>query len=183
MICPKCNSKFKGHLNFCPKCGYLFNNKVVDNYSEAFMSYYLEPYINNNFEPNGFPKMYYLIVGWFYAIMKKMYRTTLYLLFWFLLLLYSIKHWSDILLIFIKLYPTGIFIIIFFVVLFVKYYITLLTTFINKDIIYKCRKIIKNENDKEKINKLIIKDTKNDYMLLSISIIITIIITALYFLY
>ena len=184
MECPKCNSKYKGKLNFCPKCGYLFDSKIVDSYSSAHLSYYLETYINNNFESNGFPKVYYLLFGWFYAITKKMYRTTLYLLFWFLLLLFSIKHWTDVLLIFIRLYPVGVFIIIFFVVLFVKYYITLLTKCINNDILIKCKKILKNvENDnQELINNLIKDDNKNNYKLLTISIIVTITITTLYFL-
>ena len=182
MICPKCNSKFKGVLNFCPRCGNLFNLKIVDEYSEKYSSYDIEQYIQNNFENNGNPKDEYFLFGWFYAISKRMIRTTIYLLLWFLFILFCIKKWDGVILLYIRLFPLSGPLLVLLVVLFVKYHPMLLGKLLNNDIMSKYRKLLNNSKEcsKEEINKKIASENKLDYRLLSLSIIISILLILLF---
>ncbi|MBR4262311.1 MAG: hypothetical protein IKQ35_02995 [Bacilli bacterium] len=178
MICPKCNSKYKSQLNFCPRCGNLFNSIVVDEFAEKYSSYDIEQYIQNNFESNGNPKDEYFLFGWFYSISKKMIRTTIYLLLWFLFILYCIKEWGGVILLFIRLYPFSGPILVLLVVLFVKYHPLLLSKLLNNDIMSKYRKLLNDSKDcsKEDIIKKITEENNIDYKLLTLSIIVSIIL-------
>lgn len=184
MICPKCNSKFKGQLNFCPRCGNLFNSKIVDEYSENYSSYDIEQYIHNNFENNGNPKDEYFLFGWIYSISKKMIRTTIYLLLWFFFILYCIKEWDGVILLFIRLLPLSGPLLVLLVVLFVKYHPLLLSNLLNKDIISKYRKLLNNSKkcSKEELIKKIVEQNKIDYRLLFLSIFVSVILILFIFL-
>lgn len=184
MICPKCESKLKNDVKYCPRCGYLFNSNDVNFYSEVFNTKLLDVYY-----PNKSKRVYsnisipYLLFGYFYAAYMKMYKCAIVTffaqMFFFFILIYFEK------LVFASygfMFYSIFFLLVGCILIYVYYSINFDKLLLEKRK-NKIRTILRLNYDKpyDEIKEIIIKDSKNSKTGLIFSIVVTVMLLVLLF--
>ena len=177
MICPKCNANLTYKSDFCPRCGYLFENSKVKKIIEESVTDYIEIYFpQNKIGPHierlcipyiFFPISYPLLVGMYYEGLNS-----------FLILL-ALKYGIPLIIELSSIF--GFMACLFIIVSAIAFYIYNIMNFNSKrveDAYFRINKI-KRENEKasnDEFTKLLKKDAKGHIFLFVVSLIITIVL-------
>ena len=160
MICPKCGAKYPTDVDFCVKCGKVFESKIVDFYAKGDVSPYMSIYVSGR---DFFYSLFYLLLPISYPILKGLYFDGINGL---LILLFNTKVVP------ILLNASGAFAIPFqllTILLSLIYYINNIIhygTKIRENAYYRIQKV-RRDNDKvsnEELEMLLKKDAKNKYL-------------------
>lgn len=177
MVCPNYKTVLKNESKYCPRCGMIFESDDVYKHSKDFEADYLERYLDGNIRRDGIPSFKYFIFGFYYAIYKRMYKTSIFLFLAFIILITFIINSDFFVLFSIRYYPVGMIALFLFFAFAIRYFFHKLKEIIMKECRYRLYKITKREiEDKNEIINLIELDTKNNLKGLIFSILVTIII-------
>lgn len=184
MICPKCESKLKNDVKYCPRCGYLFNSNDVNFYSEVFNTKLVDIYY-----PDKSKRIYsnisipYLLFGYFYAAYMKMYKCafiTFFIQFFFILIIIYFEK-----VVFASygfMFYSIFFLLVGCVLIYIYYSINFDKLLLEKRK-NKVREIIRLNYDKsfDELQQIVIKDSKRSVIGLAVSILITFLLFMLVF--